>query len=94
MREVAQQVRRTTGEQSRGFGRIRESVEGVREATEQINGALQEQSDATGRVMEFLEQVAEGTRTADSASAELEVTQRALVQQADVLRREVENFRL
>lgn len=94
MREVAQQVRRTTGEQSSGFGRIRESVEGVREAAEQINNALQEQSDATSRAMEFLEQVAEGTRAAESAGTELKVTQRALVQQADVLRHEVEKFRL
>ena len=93
MREVAQQVRRTTSEQSRGFGRIRESVEGVREAAEQINGALQEQSDATQQVMEFLEQVAASTLGADSAGEQLETSQQALVEQADILRREVARFR-
>ena len=55
MREVAQQVRRTTEEQSRGFGRIRESVEGVRGVVENINESLQEQSSACSQVAEFLE---------------------------------------
>ena len=37
MREVAQQVGRTTEDQAAGFGRIRENVSGVRGVVEEIN---------------------------------------------------------
>jgi methyl-accepting chemotaxis protein len=94
MREVAQQVHATTEEQSRGFGQIRENVEGVRATVEQINGSLQEQSQACGHVAEFLEQVFEGTKSNEAAAGRMGAATEELLGQAEVLRRDVERFRI
>jgi len=94
MQEVAQQVRRTTEEQSRGFGRIRESIEGVREAVEQINGSLRDQSSACAQVAEFLEQVADGTRSNEDAAQRMGDSMRVMMEQAEALRADLEEFRL
>ncbi len=50
MREVVQQVRRTTEDQTAGLGQIRDNVVGVRGTVEQITGVLREQSDACSQV--------------------------------------------
>ncbi len=94
MQEVAQQVRRTTEEQSRGFGRIRESIEGVREAVEQINGSLRDQSSACSQVAEFLEQVADGTRSNEDAAGRMGESMRVMMEQAEALRADLEEFQL
>jgi methyl-accepting chemotaxis protein len=94
MREVAQQVRSTTEDQARGFGRIRENVDGVRDAVEQIAGALREQSGACGEVTRFLEQVFEGTRTSDGEAGKMRDAMRDLVLQAERLREDAERFRV
>jgi len=94
MQEVAQQVRRTTEEQSRGFGRIRESIEGVREAVEQINGSLRDQSSACSQVAEFLEQVADGTRSNEDAAQRMGDSMRVMMDQAEALRADLEQFQI
>ena len=85
-------MRRTTEEQSRGFGRIRESVEGVREAVEQINGSLQDQSSSCHQVADFLGQVAERTRNNEEAVGRLGESIRGLVMEAEALREDVKKF--
>jgi methyl-accepting chemotaxis protein len=92
MSEVAQQVRRTTEEQSRGFARIRESVEGVRDAVEQINGSLQQQSSACSQVAEFLEQVVARSRGNARAAQGLGEAVQLLTRQAESLREDVARF--
>lgn len=85
-------MRRTTDEQARGFGRIRENVEGVRDAAEQINGSLQEQSSACAQVAEFLEQVYERTRSNEEAAQKMGVSMSDLARQAQALREDVAKF--
>jgi methyl-accepting chemotaxis protein len=90
MREVAQQVRATTEEQSHGFGRIRESVEGVRSTVEHITGSLHEQAGACTEVSTFLQQVCEGTRANDEAFERLGGAMKELLVRAETLREDVE----
>jgi methyl-accepting chemotaxis protein len=94
MSEVAQQVRRTTEEQARGFGRIRESVEGVRDAVEQINAALQQQSSACSQVAEFLEQVVDRSRGNEQAAQGMGEAVESLIRQAEALREDVARFQI
>ena len=49
MRDVSQQVHRTTAEQTRGATQIRESMERVRDAVERIHGSLRQQTEACRR---------------------------------------------
>jgi methyl-accepting chemotaxis protein len=94
MREVAQQVHHTTAEQSLGFGRIRENVEGVRSAVDQITGSIDEQSDACGRLSESLDQVFVGTRSNEDAAKQMEAAVRELAEQTENLREDVARFRV
>ena len=93
MREVAQQVRRTTEEQSAGFGRIRENVAGVRSVVEQISGSLQEQSEACSEVTGFLERVSAGSRANEEAAEAVQEAMRELARHAEGIREDVERFR-
>ena len=93
MRELAQQVRRTTEDQSAGFGRIRENVVGVRGAVEKITGSLREQSEAWAEVEEFLDGVAEGSHTNEAAARMLRESMLGLSAKAEELREDVERFR-
>ena len=93
MREVAQQVRRTTEDQAAGYGRIRENVVGVRGAVEQITGSLGDQSVACEQVTTVLEGVAEGSRANEEAARRVRDAMRTLVDQAEGLRGNVERFR-
>jgi methyl-accepting chemotaxis protein len=94
MREVARQVRRTTEEQARGFGRIRKNVVGVREAIERITGSLGEQTSACRQVTDSLGLVTQGTRTNEEAAGKLREAMRQLVSQAQSLREDAERFRV
>lgn len=92
MREVAQQLRRTTEDQSAGFGRIRENVVGVRGAVEKITGSLREQSEACAEVEGFLDGVAEGSHTNEAAARMLRESMLGLSTKAEELREDVERF--
>jgi methyl-accepting chemotaxis protein len=92
MREISQQVRRTTEEQSRGFARIRENVEGVRESVEQIDGSLRQQSTACEQVTLFLEIVDENTHSNEQAVQRMDSAMEGLSREAEVLREEVGHF--
>ena len=94
MRDVAQQLSVTTGEQARGSLRIRESIEGVRTATASITTALDAQSESCRKVGGFLEELAsKGESNEESARRMQEVTQQ-LLEQANALRADVERFTL
>ena len=92
MRELAQQVRRTTEDQS-AVGRIRENVVGVRGAVEKITGSLREQSEAWAEVEGFLDGVAEGSHTNEAAARMLRESMLGLSAKAEELREDVERFR-
>jgi len=93
MREVTQLVRGTTEEQARGSVRIRESMEGVRDAVERINAALQEQSAACASAVEFLETVGARTSSNEDSARRMGEATKALLRQAESLRRDVRRFR-
>jgi len=94
MREVAQQTHRTTEEQARGAGRIRESIESVTEAVDKIHAALQEQSEECRQAVSFLEEVYERTRSNEESSRRMGEATQSLQQQADALREDVRRFRI
>ena len=94
MRDVAQQTHRTTEEQSRGAGRIRDSIESVTEAVDKIHAALQEQSEECRHAVSFLEQVYERTRSNEESSRRMSEATQSLQQQAEALREDVRRFRI
>lgn len=93
MREVAQQVRRTTEDQAAGFRRIRENVQGVRGAVEEITGSLGDQTAVCDQVTAVLDGVANGSRSNEEAARRVGDAMQALVAQAHELRGNVERFR-
>ena len=94
MRNVAQQTHRTTEEQARGTGRIRDSIESVREAVDKIHTALQGQSEECRQAVSFLEQVYERTGSNEDSSRLMSEATQSLQQQADALREAVGRFRI
>ena len=94
MRDVAHQTHRTTDEQARGAGRIRESIERVRESVEKIHAALQEQSEECRHAVSFLEQIYERTHANEESSRRMSEATQGLQQQADALREDVRRFRI
>jgi methyl-accepting chemotaxis protein len=94
MRDVAHQTHRTTEEQARGAGRIRDSIESVREAVDRIHAVLQEQSEECRHAVSFLEQVYERTRSNQDSSRRMSEATQGLQQQADALRESVRKFRI
>jgi len=94
MREVAQQTHRTTEEQARGAGRIRDSIESVTEAVDKIHAALQEQSVECRHAVSFLEEVYERTRSNEESSRRMSEATQRLQQQAEALREDVRRFRI
>ena len=93
MREVAQQVRRTTEDQTAGFGRIRENVVGVRSEVERITGSLHEQSNACTQVAVYLDSVAADSRSNEVAARKVRDAIGLLSGHALGLRQEVDRFR-
>jgi methyl-accepting chemotaxis protein len=94
MRDVAQQVLRTTSEQSRGSTQIRESMERVRDAVERIHASLRQQSESSRRAVTNLEQIHERTRSNEQATQRMSDATVALKTQAEALRQDVRRFRI
>jgi methyl-accepting chemotaxis protein len=94
MRDVSQQVHRTTAEQSRGAAQIRESMERVRDAVERIHGSLRQQTEACRRAVSFLEQIHERTRSNEEATERMSEATQGLKSQAEALRQDVRRFRI
>jgi len=93
MREVAHQTQRTTEEQARGSGRIRDGMEAVRDEVDRIHTALREQSEACRSAVSFLQQIHERTLSHDDSAQRLEHATRTLQHQAGRLRADLEHFR-
>ena len=93
MRNVAQQTHRTTEEQARGTGRIRDSIESVREAVDKIHTSLQGQSEECRQAVSFLEQVYERTGSNEDAARLMSEATQGLQQQAEALREAMRRFR-
>jgi methyl-accepting chemotaxis protein len=94
MRDVAQQVHRTTAEQARGATQIRESMERVRDAVDRIHGSLRQQTEACSRAVSFLEQIHERTRSNEEATRRMSEATLGLKNQAEALRQDVRRFRI
>ena len=93
MREVAQQVRRTTEAQTAGFGRIEEHTAGLRGAIGQISSSLREQNETCVRVTGLLERVSVEGRSGDEATETLGEAMRELLAHAESLRGGAERLR-
>jgi len=94
MRDVSQQVHRTTEEQARGASRIRHSMESVRDAVDTIHVSLREQSGACREAVSHLESVYERTRSHEESGALLREATDGLRRQAEALREDVLRFRI
>jgi methyl-accepting chemotaxis protein len=94
MRDVAQQVSRTTAEQARGAAQIRESMERVRDTVERIHASLRQQSDSSKRAVTNLEQIHERTRSNEQATRRMSEATVGLKSQAEALRQDVRRFRI
>jgi methyl-accepting chemotaxis protein len=94
MRDVSQQVHRTTAEQARGATQIRESMERVRDAVERIHASLRQQTEACRRAVSFLEQIHERTRSNEDATRRMSDATLILKTQAESLRQDVRRFRI
>ena len=94
MRDVAQQLRSTTEEQARGSARIRQNIDGVRDAVETIDASLQLQLSSCQEVQNFVEEVSSRSRANDQSAERMLETTRALLSQAEELRRYVSEFEL
>jgi methyl-accepting chemotaxis protein len=94
MRDVAQQLRSTTEEQARGSARIRQNIDGVRDAVEAIDASLQLQLSSCQEVQNFVEEVSSRSRANDQSGERMLETTRALLSQAEELRRYVSEFEL
>lgn len=94
MRDISQQVYRTTEEQARGGNQIRAGVEVVRQAVERIYQALQDQTAACQQAAAFVGQVSEGARANHEAAGQAERSTGDLRAAAETLREEIGRFRL
>jgi len=94
MREVAQQVRHTTEDQSRGFRHMRENVEGMRGTVEEISGSLDQQSGSCLQVTGVLEEASDRTKANEAAAGKIRVAAQELIAHSKTLREESERFRV
>jgi methyl-accepting chemotaxis protein len=94
MRDVAQQVQRTTAEQARGSTQIRESMERVRDTVERIHASLRQQTESSRRAVTNLEQIHERTRSNEEAAQRMSEATVGLKTQAEALRQDVRRFRI
>jgi methyl-accepting chemotaxis protein len=94
MRDVSQQVHRTTEEQARGGNQIRSGVEVVRVAVEEIHSALQDQTNACRQAAQFMAQVAERARASHASAGQMDEAAGHLRDAADSMRSHIRRFQL
>ena len=94
IREIAQQVCRTTEEQTLGFGRLRKNVVDAREAAEQIKFSMGEQSGACRQVTESIGLVSQGIQSNEESAGRMREAMRELALEAESLREDAERFRV
>jgi len=94
MRDVSQQVHRTTEEQARGGNQIRSGVEVVRVAVEEIHLALQGQTSACQLAAQFMTIVSGGARANHESAGQMESAAGELRDAAEAMRSHVRRFQL
>jgi methyl-accepting chemotaxis protein len=94
MREVAQQVRHTTHEQTVGFGRIQENVAGVREAIETITRSMGEQVSDCRQAKQTLGRESQENQSGEDVAKKMQDAVGDLVTRSAALREDAERFRI
>jgi methyl-accepting chemotaxis protein len=94
MRDVSQQVHRTTEEQARGGNQIRAGVEVVRTAVEEIHQALQGQTSACEQAAQFMTGVSERARASHESASQMERASGELGKAAEAMRSHIRRFQL
>ncbi len=94
MRDVSQQVHRTTEEQARGGNQIRSGVEVVRVAVEEIHLALQGQTSACELAAQFMTIVAGQAKANHESAGQMEHASGELSHAAEAMRSHVRRFQL
>ncbi len=94
MRDVSQQVHRTTEEQARGGNQIRSGVEVVRMAVEEIHQALQDQTSACQQAAQFMAGVAERAHASHETARQMERASGELGEAAEAMRSHIRRFQL
>jgi methyl-accepting chemotaxis protein len=94
MRDVSQQVHRTTEEQARGGNQIRSGVEVVRVAVEEIHLALQGQTSACQHAAQFMTNVSGQARANHQSADQMEHASGELRDAAEAMRSHVRRFQL
>ena len=94
MRDVSQQVHRTTEEQARGGSQIRAGVEVVRMAVEEIHRALQGQTAACEQAAQFMTGVSDRARASHESAGQMEQASGELNAAAEAMRSHIRRFQL
>lgn len=94
MRDVSQQVHRTTEEQARGGNQIRSGIEVVRMAVEEIHTALQGQTTACRQAVQFMTKVSEQARASHESADQMEHASGELRAAAEAMRSHIRRFEL
>jgi methyl-accepting chemotaxis protein len=94
MRDVSQQVHRTTEEQARGGNQIRSGIEVVRMAVEEIHTALQGQTSACRQAVQFMAKVSEQARANHESADQMEHASGELRAAAEAMRSHIRRFEL
>jgi methyl-accepting chemotaxis protein len=94
MRDVSQQVHRTTEEQARGGNQIRAGVEIVRMAVDEIHQALQGQTSACEQAAQFMTGVSDRARASHESASQMEQASGELGDAAEAMRSHIRRFQL
>ncbi|HZZ86450.1 MAG TPA: HAMP domain-containing methyl-accepting chemotaxis protein [Anaeromyxobacteraceae bacterium] len=94
MKIITKHVERSSQEQARGSKQITRSIESISEMVNHLNRAQKEQTQGSEQVMVAVEEIKHVAEAQTSSVAELEQAIQDLAGQAQVLRGEVQRFKL
>ncbi len=92
--QMTRQVRTTTEEQERSTGFIARNLEEVRNSVTGIHSALESQQEDCRHTEESLESLRQRTRANEKATARMGNAMKAMLLQAETLRRDIRRFRV
>jgi methyl-accepting chemotaxis protein len=93
MRDIASQVKLSTGEQAKGTHQINANMERVRAMMQQIDRSSQEQSTRSRQMVEAISEIRKVAESNAARTAELDQVVERLASQATVLDKEIGSFR-
>ncbi len=94
MKIITKHVERSSQEQARGSKQITKSIESISEMVNHLNRAQKEQTQGSEQVMVAVEEIKQVAEAQTSSVQELEQAIQDLASQAEVLRGEVQRFKL